>query len=201
MGEALPLLVRSDPESNYRSNIIQDWAVARSIQWDLSPVEAQWGTGKVEATIDFVNTSATEMAYCDAACSIPDLFTWASRTLERAQVGPCSTTFGQFPGRRPRAAGTGNDAGFSNRAQHAKKDIRSTIVRSGSSRWTVAIGSSSQEQGSAAARVWGNVVSIWHEPGKRDSKVSKRGIIGPTVLLSRQRGSCATSALLFTEIA
>ena len=56
----------------------QDWEAANSIQWNLSPAETHWRTGKVEATIDFVNTAATNVYYCDASCSILKLVTWAS---------------------------------------------------------------------------------------------------------------------------
>ena len=63
-----PLLARSDPESNYRANILQDWTAAHSIQWDLSHRRR---TGKVKATVDLFK-AATKMAYCDASCSIPE---------------------------------------------------------------------------------------------------------------------------------
>ena len=70
------LLIRLELLSNSRSNIIWDWAAAHCIQWDLSPVGTQQRTG--QATISLVKTAATKMASCDAAFSIPELFTWAS---------------------------------------------------------------------------------------------------------------------------
>ena len=65
--------------SIYRTNIFQGWAAAvHSIQSDLSQGKVHRRTGTVEATTDLVKTAATKSVYCDAVCSIPELFTRAS---------------------------------------------------------------------------------------------------------------------------
>ena len=100
------LLIRLELLSNSRSNIIRDWAAAHCIQWDLSPVGSQQRTG--QATISLVKTAATKMASCDAAFSIPDLFTWASAvhsTPSRDAINLCRAchfTAGQFLGNAAR---------------------------------------------------------------------------------------------------
>ena len=68
-------------------------------------------------------TAETNLAYCDAACTIPELCTWASAAHSGASqdaiILAMPPVVGQFSGRRPGAVGTGDDSGFSGRAQDA----------------------------------------------------------------------------------
>ena len=97
------------------SNILQDWAAVRGIQWDLSLGEARWRTGKVEATIDLVETAGWRMAmqhvpFQNCLRWHPRPTTRCSRTQDRAPtLSSWVGLFGQYPGRRPSAAGTRND--------------------------------------------------------------------------------------------
>ena len=71
-----PLVNRSDPKSNYRIDLL----------WDLSPAEARWRTGTVEATIKLVKTAAMGRA--------PRPLARCSWNRKRSEVPPLGSTSG-----------------------------------------------------------------------------------------------------------
>ena len=141
--------------SNYRSNIFQGWAAAvHSIQSDLSQGKVHWRTGTVEATTDLVKTAATKSVYCDAVCSIPELFTRASAAHKEMFTHSGASPDAIILCRAPRPLHStlhGGPVGYDSRCPYRGAFAKQSYAASQAHRRYEWLG---QEQGSPAPPMW-----------------------------------------------